>query len=296
MSPPARAIPRTSFLVLSLLYGVRDTEEEPAGAVASLPAPVRMEPTELQHQIEALGPWFYPFTLAPGLTTPSKVPPEVQGIFETRRQMLETAIVTHFGESLTTIRALDVGCHEGFYTFALRQLGVPEVLGLDYREENLRRARFVAGQLGISGVQFAQADAEELNPAALGSFPLVLCYGLLYHLENPMRVLRRLHALTGELLVLETQVVDEVEGVAEWGSQAWTRPFHGILAVIDETGEYREGNPETGSTPIVTCPSPRALRFLLTAAGFRDVQTVQPPPDAYEQLARGKRMVVTARK
>ncbi len=255
-----------------------------------------MDTEQLQLQIEALGPWFYPFSLAPGIVTPSKVPAEVQGIFETRRQMLQTAVASHFGERVSAIRAVDVGCHEGYYTFALRKMGVSEVLGLDFREDNLRRARFVAEQLGIGAVRFQQADAEELDPATIGEFPLVLCYGLLYHLENPMRVLRRLHALTGELLVLETQVVDEVEGVTEWGSREWTRPFHGVLAVIDETGEYREGNAETGSTPVVTCPSPRALRFLLQAAGFREVRQLEPPPDAYEQLARGKRVVVTARK
>ena len=255
-----------------------------------------MDTSHLQQQIAAHGPWFYPFALAPGVVTPSKVPPEVQPIFETRRQMLETAVRAHFGDRLPSSRAVDVGCHEGYYTFSLREMGVAEVLGLDFREDNLRRARFVAQQLGIQQVQFQQADAEELNPADFGEFPLTLCYGLLYHVENPMRVLRRLHALTGELLVLETQVVDEVDGATEWGSRQWTRPFHGVLAVIDEAGEYQEGNAETGATPVVTCPSPRALRFLLQAAGFREVTLMEPPPGAYEQLARGKRVVVTARK
>jgi len=255
-----------------------------------------MDMEQLKLRIEALGPWFYPFPLGPGIVTPSKVPPQVQGIFDTRRQMMESAVRAHFGTRVADIRAADVGCHEGYYSLALRELGVPEVLGLDYREDNLRRARFVAEHLSVSGVRFLQANVEELDPVELGEFSLVLCYGLLYHLENPMRALRRLHAITGELLVLETQVVDEVEGVTEWGSQEWMRPFHGVLAVIDESGEYDEGNAETGSTPIVTCPSPRALQFLLQAAGFRDVRRVEPPPGAYEQIARGKRLVVTARK
>lgn len=253
-----------------------------------------MTTAELEQQIADLGPWFYPFTFPGGLSTTSKIPEPVQAIFDTRREMMEAALVAHFGDRLPSIHAVDVGCHEGYYTFAMRSLGVPYVLGLDFREENLRRARFVASQQQIGGVRFAQADAEEMNPAVLGRFDLTLCFGLLYHLENPMRVLRRLHALTGELLLLETQVVAEVDGTAEWGSREWTRPFQGVLAVIDESGEYNQGIQETGSTPVVTCPSPNALRFLLHAAGFREVTFLEPPAGAYEQLARRQRVIVKA--
>lgn len=253
-----------------------------------------MTTAELQEKIAAIGPWFYSFQFPGGVSTTSKIPQEVQAIFETRREMMETALREHFGPRLSTVRAVDVGCHEGYYAFALRKLGVAEVLGIDYREENLRRARFVAEQQEVSAVRFLQADVEELNPASLGTFDLTLCFGLLYHLENPMRVLRRLYALTGEVLLLETQVVAEVEGAAEWGSREWTRPFQGVLAVIDETGEYAQGNQETGSTPVVTCPSPNALRFLLHAAGFREVTFLDPPPGAYEQLARRQRVIVRA--
>lgn len=253
-----------------------------------------MTTTDLQQRIAELGPWFYPFTFAGGVSTISKIPEEVQQIFETRRAMMEAALRDHFGPRLPSLRAVDVGCHEGFYSFAMRKLGIADVLGLDFREENLRRARFVSGEQKISGLRFLQADVEELNPAALGQFDFTLCFGLLYHLENPMRALRRLHAITGEMMLLETQVVAEVEGTAEWGSRDWTRPFQGVLAVIDESGEYAQGIQETGSTPVVTCPSPKALRFLLLAAGFRDVTFLEPPPGAYEQLARKQRVVVKA--
>lgn len=255
-----------------------------------------MTSAELQQQIAALGPWFYPFAFDGGVSTASKIPLEVQGIFDTRREMMEAALLDYFGPRLNQIRAVDVGCHEGFYSFALRRLGVAEVLGLDFREENLRRARFVAEQWGLGGLRFGQVDVEELDADALGTFDLTLCFGLLYHLENPMRALRRLHAITGDLLLLETQVIAEVEGVTEWGSREWTRPFQGALAVIDESGEYAQGGQETGSTPVVTCPSPNALRFLLQAAGFRNVTFLEPPEGAYEQLARRQRVIVSARK
>src|SRR6266700_8408117 len=98
----------------------------------------------------------------------------------------------------------------------------------------------------------------------------------------------------GEMCVIETQVVDEVEGFAEWGSREWTRPYQGIVALVDETGEFKEGNRETGVTPMATCPSPKALRFMLRQAGFARAEILTPPPDAYEQHARGKRVVCAA--
>ena len=90
------------------------------------------------------------------------------------------------------------------------------------------------------------------------------------------------------------QVVDEVEGFSEWGSREWTRPYQGIIALIDEGGDFSAGIRETGVTPMATCPSPKALRFMLHQAGFVRAEIVVPPAGAYEQHARGKRVVCAA--
>jgi hypothetical protein len=129
-----------------------------------------------------------------------------------------------------------------------------------------------------------------------GEFELCLFLGLLYHLENPMLCLRNIARLTCEMCVIETQVIEEVEGATEWGSREWTRPYHGVLALIDESGEFYNQNSETGASPLATCPSPRALEFMLKQAGFRRVETIAPPPGAYEQHARAKRVVCAAYK
>jgi hypothetical protein len=89
-------------------------------------------------------------------------------------------------------------------------------------------------------------------------------------------------------------VIDEIPGTTEWGSQEWTRDYHGVLALIDESGEFHSGNRETGIMPLVTCPSPKALTTMLYHAGFRRVDFIPPFEGAYEQLARRKRVVVAA--
>jgi ubiquinone/menaquinone biosynthesis C-methylase UbiE len=251
---------------------------------------------EIEQRIEELGPWFYPFDFGRGLRTTSVVPPHVKQIFDTRLEMVNQVVQQHFGPRLGEINCLDVGCHEGFYSFAMARLGAGHVTGVDVRESNLRKARFAAELLGYGRLDFRQYNLEQLHPEAFGFHELTLFLGLLYHLENPMLCLRNLSSVTKELCVVETQVVSEVSGEAEWGSRDWTRPYQGILALIDESGEFYADNPETGHSPVATCPSPRALEFMLKQAGFREVEFIEPPAEAYEQHARRKRVVCAAYK
>lgn len=253
-----------------------------------------MTPEEIRRGIEELSPWFYRFEFGDGLETTPAIPDAVVQIFDTRLQMVDAAITAHFGARLSNTECLDIGCHEGFYSLGLARRGVRRVTGIDAREENLRRARFVAEAMGLSGIEYRQGQVETLAQREGRSYDLTLFLGVLYHVEDPMLCLRNVAAVTRELCIVETQVVDEVDGFAEWGSREWTRPYQGILALIDESGEFCAGNRETGVSPIATCPSPKALVFMLKQAGFRQVEILPPPSGAYEQHARGKRVVCAA--
>ena len=253
-----------------------------------------LTPDQIRRRIEELNPWFYRFDFGGGLETKPAIPQSVEQIFETRLQMVTPVVDSHFGSRLASVECLDIGCHEGFYSLAMARHGVERVLGVDAREDNLQRARFVAEAQGVGNVEYRQARVETLSEELGRTFPLTLFLGVLYHVEDPMRCLRNVAAVTGELCVLETQVIAEVEGFAEWGSREWTRPYRGVLALIDESGEFHAGNRETGVTPMATCPSPRALLFMLQQAGFRRAEILAPPAGAYEQHARGQRVVCAA--
>ncbi len=256
---------------------------------------MNMTSQEAQRRIGELGPWFYDFDLGAYGRTTSELPPQVLPIHQTRLAMVESVVDKHFDGRLKDVRCIDVGCHEGFYSVAMARKGMREVRGFDVRESSLAKARFVADALGLNNVTYHERNCEQ-PPAEGEQYDLCLFLGILYHLENPMLCLRNISRMTREVCIVETQVVDEVEGYAEWGAREWTRPYHGILALIDESGEFYNRNAETGASPMATCPSPKALDFMLRQAGFRRTEIVQPPPDAYEQHSRGKRVVCAAYK
>ena len=249
---------------------------------------------DIRERLAALGPWFYEFDFGEHGRTTSVLPPEILPIHETRLEMIHRVVDGYFGDRLRQIRCIDVGCHEGYYSLAMARKGMREVRGVDVRDSNLEKARLVAEVYGIRNLTYEQKNCEVLEAGENGRYELCLFLGLLYHLENPMLCLRNISRLTSELCIIETQIIDEVTGEAEWGSREWTRPYHGVLALIDEGGEFYNDIGETGASPLATCPSLNALHFMLKQAGFRKSEIIEPPPGAYEQLARRKRVVCVA--
>src|SRR5581483_27037 len=173
-----------------------------------------MTSQEAKQRIGELGPWFYEFDLGEYGRTTSELPANVLPIHQTRLSMVESVVDQHFRGRLGDIRCLDVGCHEGFYSVAMARKGMRAVRGIDVRASSLKKARFVADALGLRNVSYDQHNCEELD-AGKEQYELCLFLGILYHLENPMLCLRNISRLTTEVCIVETQVVDEVDGYAE---------------------------------------------------------------------------------
>ena len=98
-------------------------------------------------------------------------------------------------------RVVDLGCLEGGYAVEFARAGY-DVLGIEVRERNHARCEAVARELGLPNLRFVRDDAR--NVAAHGEFDVVLCLGLLYHLDEPVAFLRTLGARTRSLLLLNT--------------------------------------------------------------------------------------------
>src|SRR5688500_17148087 len=98
--------------------------------------------------------------------------------------------------------ALDAGSGVGYFAQRLQGTGDLRVSAFDVRPQNVEE-----GRRRLPGVDFHTGDIEEGSITGLGTFDLVVCFGLLYHLENPFRAVRHLGALTGKVLVAESIVV-----------------------------------------------------------------------------------------
>jgi SAM-dependent methyltransferase len=159
------------------------------------------------------------------------------------RQEFVASLLAQAGQETTLSTAADVGCGVGYFSKFLSDQGL-RVVGVDGREENSAE-----GRRRYPEITFVTANAEGLRKEEMGSFDLVLCLGLLYHLENPFRVIRALHALTGKMLVVESMCVPDAEltmslfdeGVAEDQGLSYVAFYPSESCVIKML--YRAGFP-----------------------------------------------------
>ncbi|TVQ46859.1 MAG: class I SAM-dependent methyltransferase [Gloeocapsa sp. DLM2.Bin57] len=117
--------------------------------------------------------------------------------WETAKPIIQTI------QTITPLHTcLDVGCGPGWFADKLVNLGL-KVQGIDGRQDLLD----IASQRVPDG-NFSLVDVESKTAMSnLQTADLVFCFGLIYHTENPFRVIRNLASLTQKILFIESMVI-----------------------------------------------------------------------------------------
>ncbi len=177
---------------------------------------------------------------------------EYRQLIEARGETIKRA-VSRLKPALGLSKAVDAGCGVGFFSQTLAECGL-NVRGFDGRGENVAEAR-----RRFPHIPFEQGDIEERAILELGRYDLVLCCGLLYHLENPLLAIRHLRGLTEKCLLLESMCLPE------------EKPS---MLLREEPRQD-----DQSLTDVACYPSEGSLVKMLYRAGFRMVYRVIPLPD-----------------
>ena len=102
---------------------------------------------------------------------------------------------------LTGKSFLEVGCWEGAACVDAVKRGANPVWGID-----LCTCEDLANNVKNFGFRFIQMDVFSEKLWELATFDVVLCAGVLQHVENPLALIFRLRKLTNNLLFVETVV------------------------------------------------------------------------------------------
>jgi tRNA (mo5U34)-methyltransferase len=235
--------------------------------------------------------WFHTIDLGDGVVTNGHTPSET----------IADSFPDVEGRSV-----LDIGAWDGKYSFEAERSGAKRVAALDHyiwRLDHVARAAYyercesegvlpdpemidrgflmdnLYGKTGFdlahswldSKVEAVVADFMTVDVTALGEFDVVLYFGVLYHMVDPVGALRRLRTVTKELAVIETAAVH----VLGYEGESLSAFFPGNELHADYGNWF--------------APNERALHGMCRAAGFTKVETRattarsspdEPPPPA----------------
>jgi tRNA (mo5U34)-methyltransferase len=142
--------------------------------------------------------WCHPIDLGSGIVTR----PE----WHVRRRFARRLKMLALPADLRGKSVLDIGAWDGFFSFECERRGASRVLAIDtYAWDHHGMDGFLLARSTLgSAVEYRRLAAEDLDPADIGQFDLVLFLGVFYHLRSPIAVLDRLRAITRGTLVCET--------------------------------------------------------------------------------------------
>ena len=159
---------------------------------------------------------------------------------------------------------LELGALEGGHSFALANRPVVKrVTAAEGRPLNIQKALFVQGLIGAEKVEFLQANLENFELSALGTFDAVFCSGLLYHLPEPWTLIQRCAQVSPNLF-LWTHYAGENEAEEK---------VHGLRGKWHEEGGL--GDPLSGLSKKSFWPTLGSLISMLTQNGFKTVYLIE---------------------
>ena len=188
------------------------------------------------------------------------------------------------GRPLNELRVLDLGCLEGIYAIEFALNG-SSVVGVEGREPSLAKCNFAKECLGLNNLSFVQDDVRNLTPEKYGTFDVVLCLGLLYHLDAPevFTFTKQMSDVCKRICVLDTHVCTDKGELRQFNGQ----DYYGVVY-----REHMEETPQDVRLQALWASLDNAKSFwlsrpslynLLTDSGFTSVHTCMNPamPEQY---------------
>jgi tRNA (mo5U34)-methyltransferase len=251
------------------------------------PPAERLDRETKQRLVGGIRPWHHSIDLGDGVITPGG-----KTLAHHHDELLRMQLPNLAGKSV-----LDVGAWDGYYTFMAEGAGASRVVALDHYAWSVdfeKATSYISRQqaaglpirafhtvpdlwdpAGLPGKRGFDLASRALNSRAhvvvddfmtmdlepLGTFDVVLFLGVIYHLEEPLRALRRLRQVTRGFAVIESEAVSSLDDRSSW--------------------EFVDATQLNNDPTIWWVPTAAGLSAMCSAAGFSAVTiTAGPPPTA----------------
>ena len=158
---------------------------------------------------------------------------------------------------------LDIGSHDGRWSFAALKKGAKQILGIEAREHLVNNAFRNMKAYGINGNSYnfiANDISLEIKKLQPNQFDVIFCLGFLYHTIDHWNLLSEIKRLNPRFVIIDTRIDLSNERI--------------IKLHVDYPGNeaHAVSNEPLKKEVLVATPSKPALETMLTCLGFSNFQ------------------------
>src|SRR5690606_22839186 len=155
------------------------------------------------------------------------------------------------------------------------------VVGIEGRPANAEKARFAARALGLSGYEVHVDDVRNATVARYGEFDIVLCLGILYHLDEAglFGLAEQMAEMCRRAVIIDTRISMHAEKPYRFRDQRYWG-MEVVEHAPDETDEQKQKRLWSSlDNPVSVKLTRRSLYTLLWRCGFTSVFECHVPQE-----------------
>lgn len=120
------------------------------------------------------------------------------------------------------LRVLDLACCEGQYAVEFALQGA-EVVAIEIRDPHLAKTRFVKDHLRLDNLTLFQDDVRNLSREKYGVFDVVLCSGILYHIDaaHVFGFIKNIAEVCGRMAIFDTFISLNARELVEFEGKSY---------------------------------------------------------------------------
>lgn len=165
-----------------------------------------MTKDDLQAAVDAVPYWYHRIELPHGIVTPGWAPLD--------------ASAYRIPDDLTGKLVLDVGAWDGYWSIEASRRGAKFVCALENfsdtiggetnadRQPKWHNLNLCVDALNIGNVEMIEGDIENVSESDPPRADVIFCFGVLYHLKNPLRALENMRRMCSGTIHIETAILD----------------------------------------------------------------------------------------
>jgi 2-polyprenyl-3-methyl-5-hydroxy-6-metoxy-1,4-benzoquinol methylase len=202
----------------------------------------------------------------------------MDGRAEVMLRKLRSELLSKFSiDQISNMSIVDIGCHDGWLLQNLSDIPFKSMTGVEPREKNVTKGFIVREELNLdNNIEFIIGDISVLGSR---TFDIVICTGVLYHVESIPAFLRELYKICNNYIFIESRTIDSnlISDQIIKQSELVDLPYKFNeksigLSIHKFESSYSDGSAHDDT--VVSLPTPEAIIMYLQSLDFKDIQLV----------------------